>query len=277
MTFQPTHYGLRHWKPSEYIPCHDPRPPVPCLIALNRKPYRLVGIREIPPDQWRADDWEAYETAVAWRTQAGKPYPTPEEWDRRPVEFVLTDLKGEEKFSAHAQAWEYRRDGWHLLHEHHTVCASCGELAPCREYIAARMREFAAQQAREKLEKDLVKVPGCCWSCGEPVTDRQKWIAFEGMNLDLPGGPDVIFHLRQKCRGEAIAYEKRWVKEDPRRRRMLSCPGFLIIHVDGPECNEGPLCPGAEVRHASYSNHLLYTGSICLRCKDARARQAMEG
>jgi hypothetical protein len=261
---------LRPWKPSEYITCHDTRPPVPCLIAIDRKPWRLIDIQEVPTSSWKKEDWEEHERRFLWKRQRGEPFPSPDEWDARPIDLIVAEVKGGKEYVSRARPWGYRLHGWLVLPEHHAVCGSCGELAPCREYEREQLENWLAAQAREKFEKDLAKMPGCCWSCGEVITHRQKSIAFEGENADLPGGPSAIFHLRQKCRAEARAYEERWAKLDPRRRPRLSCSGNMIIHVDGIECTEGPMCPGGDARHTSYLNH-KYDMGICLRCKDAAA------
>lgn len=261
------------WKPSEYITCHDRRPPVPCLIALSRKPYRLIEIREVSPGNWDNDDWQEYERTVSWMRDAGRPFPAPDEWDRRPVMFIVTEPQSTQRLMAKVRLWQTNFNGWYILSEHHAVCASCGELTPCREYEAERARDRAAQLANEKLERDLKVLPGCCWGCGEVISQRQKSIVFEGDNADLPGGPPAAFHTRQKCRYEAMAYEERWVKLEPGRRAKLSCPGKVIYHVDGMECSEEPLCPGEGARHrGGMLDHRYYNDSICLRCKDARAR-----
>jgi hypothetical protein len=187
------------------------------------------------------------------------------------VDFILTEPGKTQRLTTRLALWATRSDGWFILYEHHAVCASCGELAPCREYIAARDQDYAAAKAREKMERDLNILPGCCWSCGEVITQRQKHISFEGENVDLPGGPPVHFHLREKCQGEARTYEKRWAALDPRRRLRLSCLGKVIYHVDGFECTEGALCSGEDAYHLCMGDH-RYGDSICLRCKDARAR-----
>lgn len=267
----------RGWKPSEYIPCHDLRPPVPCLIALNRKPYQLIEIRDISPGSWKETDWKEYNQLNTWARQVGQVYPSPDEWARGPVDFIMTEPGKKQRLMFRVALWETRSDGWFVLDEHYALCASCGELAPCREYVAARDRDYAAAKANEKLERDLQVLPGCCWACNEVITQRQKWIAFEGDNADLPGGPPVRFHLREKCVGDARSYEHRWIQLDPSRRVRLSCPGRVIHHVDGFECSEGPLCPGERASHTSgMSNHRIWVDPICLRCKDARARMIGE-
>lgn len=268
----------RSWEPSEYIPWFKRLPPVPCTIALNRRPYQLFEIVEVSPGNWKPDDWQEYELRYKWARDARKRYPAPGEWPQRPMDFRLTEPGKDEKLLARVQPWKARPTNsnlWFVLGDHYSVCASCGELSPCREYVASRNRDYVANKANEKLERDLQILPGCCWACGEVITQRQKSISLEGENVDLPGGPPVHFHLREKCRYDAREYEKRWAALDPRRRLTLSCPGKVIYHVDGMECSEDPLCPGEEAYHCSgMSNHRLWVDPVCLRCKDARARAA---
>lgn len=255
------------------------RPPVGHLIALNRKPYRITGFEEISSGNWTEEDWEEYNRPRGWALQVGRSFPDPDDWEERPCTMLLvavpTPPGGGEPLSAVIRPYIFRPSGWDLLPEHYAVCASCGELAPCRELEKARAMEVAAVYANQKLERDLSILDGCCWSCGEVITHRQKRIEFEGDNADLPGGPAAVFHLREKCRGDARRYEERWAKLDGSRRSRLSCPGKVIYHLDGMECTEDPHCPGEQAQHNSgMSNHRQGYG-ICLRCKDAHERNLM--
>lgn len=129
-------------------------------------------------------------------------------------------------------------------------CSCCGEPMPCRAEVEER--EVAAGLSRvAELEQVL---PGCCWSCREPISSRQDSVAYDGANLLLPGREPPVFHTRRRCRPDAEGYERRWLAEDPRRERVLTyprCGGILVVHADGSsECVAGakPLGGEAETR-----------------------------
>lgn len=115
-------------------------------------------------------------------------------------------------------------------------CSCCGEPMPCRAELEDRQVTVSLNQIA-KLE---AIPPGACWACSEPITTRQKSVAYPGDNLDLPGGQQPYFHTRGQCRPSAHRYEERWLAADPRRERILTwpkCDGILIVHADGSsEC-----------------------------------------
>jgi hypothetical protein len=119
------------------------------------------------------------------------------------------------------------------------MCSCCGEPMPCR----AELEDREVTASLKQVEKWAGRLPGCCWGCGEPINRRHKSVAYPGDNLDLPGGPTVVFHTRASCRGWAQAYELRWIAVDPRRERVLTwpkCGGILVVHGDGSsECSSG--------------------------------------
>ena len=258
------------------------------LIALDdRKVWRVIEVRPVPVVDWDADDREY------WDSRFGKPAnplairrirPESEEaWDRRPVYLILVPAEGGKRHHLRVRPYTTWRDAW-VLSPHYPVCKDCGEPWPCRELdITQEVDKQAAQLA--ELEKIL---PGCCWSCKEPVTHRQKAIRFDGDNLLLPGAPSPVFHLRGKggCYSGAMSYEKRWIAAGEGRRWRLQCPGKQVRHVDGDECSEDPLCPG-RVSHNTFIAHVygkLPDGTLqsaygpdfrCLRCDDALERKGM--
>lgn len=195
---------------------------------------------------------------------------TEETWEARPLYLIVVPAEGGKRH--HSKVRPYGYGSAYVFPEHYPVCRECGELYPCREL------DIRAEADREMREFDKYEkiMPGSCWGCGEPITHRQNAIRFDGENLFLPGAPPAVFHARRSggCRSAAMSYEERWVKAGEGRHPHLSCPGELIIHVDGPECSEDPYCPGPEVLHrASFMNHTRYEGNVrCLRCADARAR-----
>lgn len=146
--------------------------------------------------------------------------------------------------------------------DHYPVCSTCGEPTPCR----TKMAEITATEAGKRM--DRYSMPGCCPVCREPVTQQQKSVTF-AENLEVPGGPPVTFHLREKCVLSAVVYERRWQQLDPQNRRcQLSCPGHITVHNEGTpgdtyECSEWPDCPGPQAAHHAYS--------VC-ECPDCHAR-----
>jgi hypothetical protein len=264
------------------------------LIALRRKVWRVREVHPVPVTDWDEADRERYglERATARRAAAaGRPLPADhranpageEEWASRPLYLILVPASGGKR--EHVKARPYRSyRGAFALHPHYPACADCGEPWPCPELdIKRELDKGATEMAR--LEGIM---PGCCWSCGEPVTSRHRSIAFEGENLLLPGAPPPAFHLRRKARGglscpsAAMSYEERWVPAAEGRRWRLSCPGHVVRHVDGTECQAEPECPGPEACHRNGITHQFYrtgNGSVmpvtgmgaerCRRCLDA--------
>ena len=96
-----------------------------------------------------------------------------------------------------------------------------------------------------------IPLPGCCNSCHEPVTQRQKSVLFEGPNLRYPelGNDTAIFHLRDSCRWDARGYDQVWVKAVPGRVQKI--PGWpageamlkLIELTGGKDCEADPGVP----------------------------------
>lgn len=72
-----------------------------------------------------------------------------------------------------------------------------------------------------------IPLPGCCNCCGEPVTQRQKSVLFEGPNLRYPtlDADTAVFHTRQSCRFDARGYDEAWAKAVPGREQKF--PGWL--------------------------------------------------
>lgn len=219
------------------------KPPVGALIAWNRRPLRVVEVRDQPPGDWdekARDQW----------LEAGMPEP----WHRAPFEVHVRPVGGGKRTMGIIQPWHY---GWaRPLPDHYAVCVHCGELAPCREITAQRQ----ARQEMAAFERLANVLPGCCWGCSEPITARQRAVTFPGENLLMPtAGPDVTFHLRRTCFGAAARYEERWVTADPRRPRSLltlRCAGSVIVHADGSAECFGAVdsdCPSTHAWHRGWS------------------------
>lgn len=248
------------------------------LIAANRAIWRVAEVRDVPVPDWDEHDREYFEQAREYaRTSPGSVVAATDEdsWQRRPLYVIVTPAGGGKRRRIRVRPYAGFRVAY-VLHPHYPVCTECGEPWPCREIDITQ--EVAAEAAKLAALESIL--PGCCWACGEPVTHRQNAIRFSGDNLLLPSRPGPLFHLRRKCLSGAIQYERQWVPAAEGRRWRLSCPGRLIIHVDGPDCTEDPLCPGPQARHGTFANHpsmlaarvMGFGAEDCLRCSDALAR-----
>ena len=213
----------RHWSPAMQGVRFARRPEPGGLIAIRRKPWRVIEVNELDSEEFE------YEIVV-----------TPLDGDRQHVASIPR------------HAW----DAWSNLPEHFAICHSCGELAPCREHERGI---YAAEQSK-RMDRELQLLPGCCPACQEPITSRQQTIDFPGEyvhNPLAPAGPR--FHTRMKCRGGAERYEAAWVAADPTRKRSLltlACDGSVVVHGDGSaECfgAENSDCPSVHARHRSHS------------------------
>lgn len=213
------------------------------LIAFDRKAWRVVEILERQPVDWsdRArEQWQGY----------GMPDP----WRNRPYVCLIRPVSGGKAQHLGIEPWHF--GWWNALPEHYAVCVSCGELAPCTEFTAER----AAQGEMKRFDTLAKVMPGCCWSCSEPITSRQKVYEFPGPNVWMPTAPDgVRIHQRRKCGHAAERYEEDWIKADPTRPRSLltlRCKGSVVVHHDGSaECfgAEESDCPTVQARHVSYT------------------------
>lgn len=166
------------------------------LIAWreDRRPHRLVEVREIPDDLW-GDHFDSL-----W-AQHGSPDVARPTWEYRPVSLVVTTPSGGRprhlRCSAGSEVY--------VLDEHHPICAACGQVPPCHD------ADITAQVAREMEAMDRVmQIPlGHCLGCGEYVTQRQDGVRFPGPNLWRPDFPEgsALFHARRACSGWRRSYE----------------------------------------------------------------------
>lgn len=138
-------------------------------------------------------------------------------------------------FQAHAFVY--------VLPEHYAVCVRCGQVPPCAEVWTERVSQaHVKHQERFELE-------GVCPACREPVTDRQRSHRFE-LNVHVPLGPPVTFHMRKKCWPSAVAYD-RTVAKSLGRDPLLSCDGLLVRHLDHTTECTNITCPGADKAHGN--------------------------
>lgn len=233
--------------------CYDRRPPVDAVIGFDHKPYLVLAIDDVHPANWTDDE------QAEWQ-QAGMPDP----WLRAPFRVRVQPLPDGRPGGFRIGPRTYVT--WYLLPDHYAVCVSCGEIAPCRELTGRR----EAEQAMVRFEMLAGILPGCCWSCAEPITARQKAITFDGTNVWMPTAPPAVFHARRSCRAAATTYEEAWVQADPQRPRSLltmRCTGSVVVHQDGSAECFGAVdsdCPDVRAWHRSMSA-CYATSHGCLR------------
>jgi hypothetical protein len=239
------------------------------LLAFDREIWRVIETRPVPVIDWDDEDRRAFE---GFRRRGV----AEEDWRFRPLNLILVPVRGRKREHVEIKPYVGLRALAYVLHPHYPVCSECGQPWPCPELdITHEVRRQSAE-----MERLASIMPGCCWSCGEPVTGRQSSVVFEGENLLLPGGPPPVFHLRGKggCHAAAITYEDRWVEAGEGRPRRVRCPGRLIRHIDGSEC-DNPGCPGERAYHGNLLTHVVtHDGKAvrwavkCTRCRDAVER-----
>lgn len=216
------------------------RPPVGRLFGYDSAVWRIVDITDLELDNNDREAWlrEGMPDLATW---PARPYRAAVEWvgGKRPDNAPADDPH---PMADRVVRVKHRALQWDLYPEsgRWPMCSCCGEPMPCR----AELQDREVTAGFERMTKWVMRQSGCCWGCGEPITRRQKSIAYPGENLDLPGGMEVRFHTRTACWSAAVAYEERWVAVDPRHERVLTwpeCGGTLIVHFDGTsECTGLP-------------------------------------
>lgn len=179
------------------------------IVIYDRKPYRIVELRELPTDLW-GEKWDArFESAVAdWdRSQPrGTERPEKATWRGRPFGYVLQpDGKPHEELLHLIGPANY---SWDVLPEHYAICNACGELPPCSHEI----NEGRVRESMDRAEELMAIPPGHCLGCTELITSRQKATRFPGPNLWRPDLPEnsAVFHARQECSTPREQYHKQW-------------------------------------------------------------------
>jgi hypothetical protein len=211
------------------------------ITVWERKPYLVAEIRERAAVDWPAQYQEAWVTAGM---------PDPATWRQRPVVLVLRDVDQETAKPLHLCGPAGGQ--WYAIPEHFSICRLCHELPPCTHVHT----EAIMGRANERMAAEMALMPGCCLSCNEPITRRQKSVTFTGPNLIRPdfGSDTAIFHLREKCSSSLLSYDQRWAQATGSKRRFY-CEGHQTIHLDGSmACTELVECPG-DVDHRSRAWH----------------------
>lgn len=232
------------------------RPEPADLIALDHAVWRVTDVGDTKRTPEEAADHAAH---TAERAAHGQP-----SWDRPPYLVVATWVAGKAPARVNPKGIYHMRvpadalQSWHVYDgDRWPQCSCCGEPMPCQ----AELRDRHVDAAMQRVDEMSKVLPGCCWGYSSPISSRQQSVIYAGENLDLPGGPDVRFHLRAACLSAATAYEVKWLSVDHSRRRMLTypkCGASLFWHADGSnECGGGeaadPECQGA--RSHSHGSH----------------------
>jgi len=221
-------------------------PAIGSLVAYDFQPHRVLSHDPVHNANWTEQERDAW-------MQAGMPDP----WPLAPVRVAVENLTTGKRYGFRIPPVHFLPYGWlPALPEHYAVCWQCGDLAPCREVEA----QGEAEREMVVFDKLANVMPGCCWSCSEPITSRQHATTFAGPNLLLPTAPaDPSFHLRRDCRSGAAKYEEMWVAADPTRSRSLltlTCTGTVVVHHDGSAECFGAVesdCPSVYAGHRSHT------------------------
>lgn len=234
-------------------------PEVGQIVAMRHVAWRVIEVKPVPAEDWTDDERERVsgvgpEADAIVRRFANRGA-HPHHVVVRPATIKGSDVRDRDR-DVHLRACDGMR--WDAYPNHrYPVCAECGQPVPCRDEMAERETALAAKDA------DAHSVPGVCPACSEPVTTRhRKVITFE-VNLKVPLGGPVTFHLgKPGCRGDARDYEELLASADPSYVRVLSCGGTATSHYETVECSEGSLCRGLKLPHKAVS----YCGGTCGPC-----------
>lgn len=214
------------------------------LIVWDRKPYRVLEVRELAHANWP----DAYREQ--WVKQN---MPDPDSWHYRPRVIVMRSEEDPKAKPLNLQGPNSVR--WYTLPEHYPICRLCKEIPPCRHVHT----EAVVERATDRMAEEMAILPGTCHACKEPITRRQKSFTFPGPNLIRPdlGDDSAVFHTRRDCYGSLDSYDKRWAAAEPDRERLFYCPGKLTEHHDeSSECSQ-PDCV-AKGAHKDLVQHALW-------------------
>lgn len=253
---------MDHWFPLRTVAAFG-RPEVGALVAVRHAVWRVSGIQDVP----LVDDADR----EVWISSG---MPDPDTWNLRPYRVRAVHVGGAPPRHSAPHSGEYvmsipagRSPTWHVYRDGRwPQCSCCGEPMPCR----AELTDRTVTAATDRMADFEQRMPGCCWACKEPITQRQRAVVYSGINLDHPTGPTVRFHLRAKCRDEAHRYEERWLTAEGGRERILtypSCGGTLVVHRDGDsECHGGrDDCRGHDTHDHAHLTGCLFQSHGCPR------------
>jgi hypothetical protein len=239
-------------------------PQVGATIALDHSVWRVEAVEDVPLTGDEVETWARAQSPDP-TTWAGRPYIlTMRHLGGVYPNWVTSHIQVTQLAAVRVQATISRAGAPWMVYPptgRWPMCSCCGEPMPCRAELEDRL--IAVANAR--VEAFSARLPGCCWACGEPITDRQRTVTYDGDNLDMPGAAPPVFHTRNRCWAAAAEYERRWVAVSPSHERVLTypaCSGVLVVHDGGTgECRamrgkpSSPDCVG----HLSH-DHILQVG-----------------
>lgn len=174
------------------------RPEVGDIVGLERAAWTVMHVRVDSPTEDEQKHINAY--LPAYRDQ------------KMPYRVTLRHLHGpEQERQNDAGDVAYRVAGgaycswWYYPSGRVPLCSCCGDPWPCRMLDAERDAEQAAEVMSGRMDRTM---PGCCYGCGEPITQRQKSVRYPEPNVQVPGAGAPTFHLRNKCWWSAVLYER---------------------------------------------------------------------
>lgn len=231
----------------------------PALVPYHSE-HKRPAVGDVVGIDWRAWEVMHVEDAIPTADEEQKLalYVEPYRSSRGPYRVTLRRLHGEpsehenDRHEVAYRAGVSITAGFSIYPNARVPLCSCHSHPwPCRESV----EQETAEKALAAAERELQLMPGCCPTCEEPVTSRQRSITFGGPNVRNPLAEGPTFHLRRKCRHGARAYEELWVAAEPGRSRSLltlRCQGTVIVHGDGSaECfgAAGSDCPSVYADH----------------------------
>lgn len=263
-------YDRNRWRPEGTRSTGYEPPKSGDLVAREHAVWRVEAVRYVELNDAERERWAelGMPDLEKWK---GRPYHLDVVWMGGARPDWSCDGETDMKASLEVPASNYGRYAeWDIYPPsgRWPMCSCCGEPMPCR----AEMQDREVTAGMNRLAVLATKLPGHCWACDEPFSHRQKSVVYADGNLDLPGGPEVKFHIRSKCAGRAQEYELRWIAEDPRRERVLTypkCPGILYVHADGAaECTSGRMpLTGEPVESApDCRGHLTHDHAVEASC-----------
>lgn len=216
---------MNDWRPALLSTERKRRPEVGDVVALD---YRAWAIVHMSDGAMTSEEIAALERRFkpGYRDQH-KPYRVTLRRLHGPVHEVENDQL-EVALSIEMGAWRT----WEVYPEGRVpLCSCCSHPWPCLMVTSAAA---AKQQGKLLDEKMAHAQPGCCYSCGELISDRQASVVYPEGNVELPGFPPPAFHLRKCCAGARYEYDKLRTKALPDAPTVLHEESTQKLHWGEP-------------------------------------------
>ena len=188
------------WRPALLTTERKNRPEVGDVVAMEYRAWAIVHMSDGAMTSEETADLER-RFKPGYRDQQ-KPYRVTLRRLHGPIHEVENDQQ-EVAFSVALGAWH----SWEVYPEGRVpLCSCCSHPWPCLMVTSA---QDAKQQGRLLDEKMAHAQPGCCYSCGEIISHRQKSVTYPEPNVELPGFPPPTFHLRESCSPMRRYYDRK--------------------------------------------------------------------